>query len=158
LVVTEYERADAITVVKELIQRADDGRAWSAFHALLRELDDAELRESEAFRAAFGNPCIPNECTLAENIHSLRYVLNQVTRELNDAKTHIDMLRSAARDALHYIENRECHHENTQRGGVIWTICEDCGKKWSDDRNPCRPYVEPTVMTRLRNVVDQSCP
>ncbi len=27
-----------------------------------------------------------------------------------------------------------CFHENTHRGGVLWTICDDCGQKWADDR------------------------
>lgn len=27
----------------------------------------------------------------------------------------------------------KCPHANTYRGGVQWTICEDCGEKWADD-------------------------
>jgi hypothetical protein len=26
-----------------------------------------------------------------------------------------------------------CPHEDTHRGGVLWEICDSCGKKWADD-------------------------
>lgn len=34
---------------------------------------------------------------------------------------------------LGYAEKNTCLHKETHRGGAIWTICDDCGRKWADD-------------------------
>ena len=49
----------------------------------------------------------------------------------------------AARALARYVEQIECRHENTHRGGIIWTICDDCGRSWADDRGGFKPYKEP---------------
>ena len=59
-------------------------------------------------------------------------------------------LREAAEKALEYMESRECHHESTHRGGVLWTICDDCGRKWADDEGGFVEYREPIPITDLR--------
>lgn len=28
-----------------------------------------------------------------------------------------------------------CAHETTHRGVAIWTICDDCGAKWADEKS-----------------------
>lgn len=45
------------------------------------------------------------------------------------------------------IERNTCMHESTHRGGVIWEICDDCGAKWSDDRNPRPEFKWPDCVT-----------
>jgi hypothetical protein len=32
-----------------------------------------------------------------------------------------------------------CEHEDTHRGGAIWTICDQCGKRWADDEGGLKP-------------------
>ena len=36
-------------------------------------------------------------------------------------------------ELLKYAECNTCLHEETHRGGAIWTICDQCGAKWADD-------------------------
>lgn len=59
-------------------------------------------------------------------------------------------MREALADLLAYIERNECTHESISRGGSIWTICDDCGRKWADDRGGFKPYVEPAEITAAR--------
>lgn len=51
-----------------------------------------------------------------------------------------------------------CLHENTYRGGVIWTICSDCGEKWADDEGGFVPYEEPDYITRARDLLSRMTP
>lgn len=40
-----------------------------------------------------------------------------------------------------------CTHEETTRGGLIWTFCSGCGMKWADDEGGFKPYQEPARIT-----------
>ena len=42
-------------------------------------------------------------------------------------------LLEALKDLLPLIET--CDHPSTRRGGLIWTICDDCGGEWADDES-----------------------
>jgi hypothetical protein len=57
-----------------------------------------------------------------------------------------ELLRQA-REALAALLNRDqrntCQHENTHRGGVLWTICDDCDAKWADDRGGMPEWKDP---------------
>jgi hypothetical protein len=58
------------------------------------------------------------------------------------AVNHHDELVAALRDVTNFAEAQICTHENTRRGGVIWTICDDCGAKFADDEGgPPTPKV-----------------
>lgn len=48
-----------------------------------------------------------------------------------------------------------CEHENTHRGGAIWTICDDCGSKWDDDRGGFQPFKEPARITTAYSVLSR---
>ncbi|MGR7993899.1 hypothetical protein [Xanthobacter sp. ZOL 2024] len=61
--------------------------------------------------------------------------------------------RSVLRDLLDYTERNECTHEETHRGGVLWTICDCCGRKWADDEGGFTPYVEPHQITAARELI-----
>ena len=37
-------------------------------------------------------------------------------------------------------------HENTHRGGAIWTICDDCGQKWADDEGGMPGFAVPAAI------------
>lgn len=53
------------------------------------------------------------------------------------------LLRSALEGLLNYVDGNTCRHETIHRGGLIWTICDDCGQKWADDRGGFKPYRDP---------------
>lgn len=40
----------------------------------------------------------------------------------------------------------QCIHEDTYRGGTIWTICRACGQKWADDEGGFKPHVAPDLV------------
>lgn len=48
---------------------------------------------------------------------------------------------------LRFAEINTCTHEETHRGGTIWTICDRCGCKWADDEDDKSHlgYPEPIV-------------
>lgn len=47
-------------------------------------------------------------------------------------------------------EAQLCQHEDTHRGGTIWTICDDCGRKWADDEGGFNPYETPAYILAAR--------
>lgn len=51
---------------------------------------------------------------------------------------------------LDHVDRETCVHENTHRGGGIWTICDDCGRKWADDRGGFKPYSDPPAVANAR--------
>lgn len=55
--------------------------------------------------------------------------------------------RKVMRDLLREHDKHICLHEETHRGGVIWTICDHCGRKWADDEGGFQPYEEPAAVT-----------
>ena len=42
-------------------------------------------------------------------------------------------LLAALEKLLKRDEINTCQHQQTHRGGVLWTICDDCRMKWADD-------------------------
>jgi ribosomal protein L37AE/L43A len=56
-------------------------------------------------------------------------------------------------DLLDHIDINTCLHEETHRGGNIWTICDMCGKKWADDMGGFKPYVEPKYIAAARELL-----
>lgn len=53
-------------------------------------------------------------------------------------------------------ERNVCMHEDTYRGGSIWTICSDCGMKWADDngRGGFVPYQTPKAIEDAESLID----
>lgn len=49
--------------------------------------------------------------------------------------------------AIQEYSRNVCEHEETKRGGAIWTICCQCDTKWADDRGGFQPYKEPERIT-----------
>lgn len=48
--------------------------------------------------------------------------------------------------ALDYADGMICRHDNCERGGVLWTICQDCGAKWADDTGGFKPSPWPEML------------
>lgn len=55
--------------------------------------------------------------------------------------------RKVMRDLIAEHDKHICLHEETHRGGAIWTICDHCGRKWADDEGGFQPYKEPAAVT-----------
>lgn len=55
------------------------------------------------------------------------------------------------RSLLDHVDRETCTHENLKRGGSIWTICEDCGRKWADDEGGFKPHVDAPAVRAARN-------
>lgn len=53
-------------------------------------------------------------------------------------------------DMLDLYDDNTCRHENTERGGYLWTICCDCDMKWADDRGGFVPYQDPKCVAEAR--------
>jgi len=64
----------------------------------------------------------------------------------------LERLRASHVALLDRVERDQCEHENTYRGGNIWTFCEDCGQKWADDDGGFQPYVAPDWLVEARDV------
>ena len=69
-------------------------------------------------------------------------------------KEKIFLLKAALKDMLNNYDRNTCTHEDTSRGGAIWTICNDCDRKWADDRGGFIPYVEPLFVSAARSLLE----
>lgn len=82
------------------------------------------------------------------NLEECESVLTTPTADSSEAGRSGE--REALKNLLAYAERNECAHEETHRGGAIWTICDSCGEKWADDRGGFIPYCEPVEFTQAR--------
>lgn len=69
-------------------------------------------------------------------------------------KEKIYLLSAALKDMLNYYDRETCTHEETHRGGAIWTICDSCGRKWADDEGGFVPYAEPLFVGCARQALE----
>lgn len=49
-----------------------------------------------------------------------------------------------------YADRQTCRHEETHRGGYLWTICDQCGCKWADDQGGMPEFKLPIEIIRAR--------
>lgn len=56
----------------------------------------------------------------------------------------------ALKDLLDHVDRITCQHDDTHRGGVIWTICDGCGRKWADDEGGFVPYKDAPAVAIAR--------
>lgn len=56
----------------------------------------------------------------------------------------------ALKALLDHVDRNTCEHEETHRGGVIWTICDGCGRKWADDEGGFVPHRDPPAVAAAR--------
>ncbi|MHB8284374.1 MAG: hypothetical protein ACYDD1_06830 [Caulobacteraceae bacterium] len=64
-----------------------------------------------------------------------------------------EQLAVALTALLDYAEAQICLHEDLKRGGVLWTICGQCGRKWADDEGGFTPDAEPPEITKAREAL-----
>jgi ribosomal protein L37AE/L43A len=65
-----------------------------------------------------------------------------------------ERLREALSHALDHYDRNICLHESVHRGGSIWTICDDCGRQWADDRGGFQPHVDPVEIAAARSALE----
>lgn len=72
----------------------------------------------------------------------------RLTQQLAAANGKVEMLRGALTGLLNYALKSVCYHDETHRGGVIWEICDLCGKKWADDEGGKPEFKEPKEISK----------
>lgn len=61
--------------------------------------------------------------------------------------------REPINNLLSYVHSKECLHEDTYRGGAIWTICRSCGRKWADDDGGFEEYTTPKAISDVEEAL-----
>jgi hypothetical protein len=61
--------------------------------------------------------------------------------------------KAALRDLLAEYDRNTCTHEETHRGGCLWTICDSCGRRWADDEGGFKPHVDSPAVAAAREVL-----
>lgn len=70
-------------------------------------------------------------------------------------ESDVVVLRTSLRAALDHYERNICEHEETYRGGAIWTICTYCGSKWADDEGGFKPFEHPPEIIEAREALSR---
>lgn len=85
-------------------------------------------------------------------LEQLQSEVLRLSRNCDAIKSQRDALKGALEALLSYSEQNICLHEETHRGGVIWEICDRCGKKWADDEGgkPADAHEFPEVFEQAR--------
>lgn len=71
-------------------------------------------------------------------------------------KEKILLLEASLKDMIAHYDRETCTHEETYRGGAIWTICSQCERKWADDRGGFIPYMEPLFVACARELLNKN--
>jgi hypothetical protein len=67
-------------------------------------------------------------------------------------------LAAALADLLDHVDAETCTHEETHRGGAIWTICDHCGRQWADDRGGFVPHKDAPSVAKARRLLREIAP
>lgn len=68
--------------------------------------------------------------------------------------TRVDEAANVIRGLLGEIDRNTCPHEDTYRGGFLWTICHGCGRKWADDEGGFVADPIPAAVTSAEAFLD----
>jgi hypothetical protein len=83
-----------------------------------------------------------------------RRILRAIEAALRTQSTAgVRELVEALAGLLDEVDQNTCRHESTHRGGVIWTICDDCGAKWADDEGGFVPHKDSEPVARARQAL-----
>lgn len=69
-------------------------------------------------------------------------------REIAQTAERERVLVEALTASLDYYERQICHHDDTHRGGFLWTICDQCGAKWADDEGGFKAFEYPPEIAK----------
>jgi len=56
-------------------------------------------------------------------------------------------------EARDYIACSVCHHDETERRGIIWSECLQCGGMFADDEGGVPKPKEPAVLNNIRAAI-----
>ncbi|CAB3870902.1 hypothetical protein [Achromobacter deleyi] len=105
-------------------------------------LQDLEKSESVCPRCGHSDSCADMD---------VAYMIRDHLK--GDASAHVADERAALADLLEYVDRNTCTHEDTHRGGAIWTICDGCGMKWADDEGGFVPHQDAPAVAAARAVL-----
>jgi hypothetical protein len=72
----------------------------------------------------------------------------------SDSTGLLEECRDTITALVSHIEMQTCSHEDTHRGGSIWTICSACGMKWADDEGGMPDsFPSPTVVLKAESLL-----
>lgn len=96
---------------------------------------------------------------LLENTHGgftkrLSDLADKMSVIVNKTEAEAASLRTLLANLVDHVDSTTCQHDSTHRGGVIWTICDDCGKKWADDRGGFVPYTDDQALSAARTALE----
>jgi ribosomal protein L37AE/L43A len=74
----------------------------------------------------------------------------QIIRLRASHAAEVEALRGALIAARDHIACSVCHHDETQRRGLIWTECLQCGGMFADDQGGVPAPKEPAVLAVIR--------
>ena len=75
-----------------------------------------------------------------EEINEVRAYAEESVRQALAAQVPVADVREALVNLLAHVDRSTCTHENLHKAGTIWTICDDCDRKWSSDMHPFKPH------------------
>lgn len=67
----------------------------------------------------------------------------KTTASRTAARVGSDAMVRCFSELLKHAERNTCLHEETHRGGAIWTICDQCGAKWAGVPHDAHEYPKP---------------
>lgn len=89
-------------------------------------------------------------------------LMNSLEAQAFNARTEIDEARAAVAELieagallLRHAGSQQCSHEDTHRGGSIWTICSACGCKWADDEGGMPEWKEDAAISDFRTALSR---
>lgn len=87
-----------------------------------------------------------------------RVLMDEVESLKSQQNNNVDKTKiiSIVTKLISECERNVCMHEDTYRGGSIWTICSNCGMKWADDneRGGFIPYKTPEAVEDAEELID----
>jgi hypothetical protein len=105
----------------------------------------ADLR-SENERLLLSNQRYANDDTYTRAARAESALAASLAREAR--------MREALTGLLNHVDLNTCEHEETKRGGAIWTICCNCGQQWADDEGGFKPYTDPPPVASARTALE----
>lgn len=79
--------------------------------------------------------------------------INDLEAKLTECEARLGKAVGVIKALLKRDEKNTCQHENTERGGVLWEICVDCGQKWADDEGGKPKWKDPQEWVDARAVL-----
>jgi hypothetical protein len=104
----------------------------------------------------FGGVCADSVAAEAIKNYATDYA-EQAAREALAVSNGVD-LRPILADLLAYVDLNTCTHENRHKAGTLWTICDDCGRKWAADRNPYKRHQDAPAVAAARAALETAPP